>query len=74
MKIPGLLILDLSLFVKKVVQLEETARFFSCSFSSMFDLYVEMSESSKESGVDLTIESAPLEPRKLAASSATKGN
>lgn len=40
----------------------------------MFDLYVEMSESSKESGVDLTIESAPLEPRKLAASSATKGN
>lgn len=38
----------------------------------MLDLYVEMSESSEESGVDLTIESAPLDPRKLAASSAVK--
>ena len=39
---------------------------------SMFDMQVEISESSAESGVDLTIESDPLDPRKLAASSTAK--
>ena len=66
------MILVLPFFWKDYHQLEETERSLSSSFLSMLDLYVEMSESSEESGVDLTIESAPLDPRKLAASSAAQ--